>query len=321
MIHTDSNTNMKRFIITQEMLGRKEIVSLITGPISKNVMTILKKESENDEQTGREIGRFLQTFGLVRWMLQKDKANKLMSKSVQSAIDYSKQLPERFQRLLGPQIDSLMQIAPRIGILSEIKYYIESDVYRYMYTRDYCPFLLEDTVCVLDEMDKAKESISEKDYLKVMDIFRDELLNTTASLYGETSFLRPVKTSEHDVIAREAFETIRNDGIMSWAFDVDEVKGLIEKTSLLGYKESEMWALKVLTIRNICSLFHWKVLPDNNPEKAKMLQYACELGEGLFDSPLLNDQDRVSHIAAHIQQMLDDAKEKITIFITDSHTL
>ena len=256
------NMKKKQFIISNGMLASKEVISLLTQPISRNVLTILEEEANRKEHTRMALDRFLMPLGVVRELLTKNRADKLASVNAMSAIDNSKLLPARVQRLLGPQIEALQQITPRLDILAEVKHYVDSSVSGYMYCRDNRYPLLEETVRVLDKLDESRQAISEDDYQVAYIAITNAVKVITAPLYSQSRKYRSAKHTEYDEIAKAAI-----DAIMNWSYiDTGVVKDTIQRAVSLGYGESEIWALKVLLIRRICTIIYWQLEPDDEQE-------------------------------------------------------
>lgn len=301
----------KQFIISNGMLASKEVISLLTQPISRNVLSILEEEANKNEQTRWTIDRFLMPLGVVRDLLKKDRTDKLASVSAMSAIDSSKQLPARVQRLLGPQIDALLQIAPRLDALAEIKHYVDSSAWGYMYCRDNCYPLLEDTVSILDKLDEIRPTISEDDNQAAYTVFSNAIKTITAPLYAQGGKHRSAKHTEYDVIAKEAFDTIT----MTWSFtDAGTIKGIIQKAVSLGYKDSEIWALKVLSIRRICTIIYWQLESDDKQDlqdKIDLLKLGWELEDEVQAYEIPEEKKRLSLVLWQVQHMLESAREEI----------
>lgn len=304
---------MKKFIITQDMLGRKEVFSILTTPIPENIINSLKAEIVEEERLEQPIQHFLMDFSIVSTMLKKDKTDKLTSVHVEMAIANGQQLPQRIQRLIGPQIYALMEISPRLSILSEVKRYLDTSVIGYMWSRSrgYQHSVIKDTACMLDAMDTAKETINDADSRDVACILRTALRDNTTPLYHDNrSFWghREPRLNEQDRFAREAFDTILNDGTKAWSFfEPGDIMRLLERAKELGYDDSEVWALKVLNIRKICDLIHWQVLADikiDFAERIDLLKYAHELGEEVLNYSSREENKHEYHIAWQIMHLL-----------------
>lgn len=300
-----------QFIISNRTLASKEVNSLLTQPIPRNVLAILEEEANKKEQTRRAIDRFLMPLGIVRDLLTKDRADKLASVNAMSAIDNSKQLPARVRRLFGPQIEALLQIAPRLDILAEVKHYVDSFVCGYMYCRDNCFPLLEETVRILDKLDESRKTISEDDYQVAYIAITNAVKYITAPLYAQSRKYRSAKHAEYDEIAKEAFDAIT----MAWPFtDCGVINDIIQRAVSLGYTDTEIWALKVLSIRRIYSNIYWELEYDYNQDlrdKIDLFKYGWELGEDVLAYEIPEDKKHLGLVLWQIQHLLEAAREEI----------
>lgn len=107
------------------MLGRKEVVSILTEPIPEYIIKNLKEEIADEERFEEPIRHFIMDFSTVKTMLKKKMTDQLTYANVEMALENGQKLPQRVQRLIGPQIYALMKISPRLNILSKIKRYLD----------------------------------------------------------------------------------------------------------------------------------------------------------------------------------------------------
>ena len=311
---------MKKFTITRGMLGSKEIVSILTTPIPESILNALMAEMAENVRLDQPIQHFLMDLSIVSSMLKKNKTDNITSVHVEMALANGQQLPQKVQRLIGPQIYALMEIAPRLNILSEIKTYLDTYVFEYMQTRcrDSHPDVLEATAFMLDTMDVAEETVSDVEVRDVTSILRAALRALSAPLYHSNQsslFRRAPQLDGHDIITKEAFDTILNDGTQEWSlFDPDSLRSLIDLAMELGYKDSEVWALKVLFIRKICDIIHWRHLAGftiDLKEWIDFLLYAQELDEEVRDYSSDEKNKHVSTILWTILHRLNMAEQEI----------
>ena len=68
---------MKKIIITREMLGRKEVVSILTEPIPEYIIKNLKEEIADEERFEEPIRHFIMDFSTVKTMLKKKMTDQL----------------------------------------------------------------------------------------------------------------------------------------------------------------------------------------------------------------------------------------------------
>ena len=306
---------MKKFIIKNEMLGSKEVINLLTTPIKKDILSLLLKEAEESDNKKLAIDRFLMQLSIVQSSLKKECADKVTSVSALTAIDKSKALSGRCQHLLGPQIEALFEIAPRIDILSEVKRFIDYSLLGYMHSRNNCSNILEDTVAILDRLDVALETISDNDYEDVMCIFRAAVASITSPLYTKRKGLRSHGYNEYDLIAKVAIDEILNDGSRAWSFyTAEDSNKYIERAITLGYKTSEIWAMKVLLIRRVSSIIHWQFnLSDENElnEAIDLLKFGYDLNEDVSSYTSKEENKRLCHVAWQMQHLLNSKEAEI----------
>lgn len=308
---------MKKFIITQEMLGRKEVVSILTTPIPEYIIKSLKEEIAEKERLEQPIRHFLMDFSIVNTMLKKNITDQLTSAHVEMAIANGQKLPQSVQRLIGPQIYALMEISPRLNILSKIKRYMDADVVGYIMNRrtGFHQDVLEATAFILDAMDEAEGFLSYGEVQDVTNILRSSLRQSAAPMYRDNNFRHHCKTQpdEHDIITKQAFDAILGTQEYSY-FDPDFLRRLIILAKELRYTDSEVWALKVLLIRKMCDVIHWRHLARitiDLKERIDFLLYAQELGEEVQNYTSAEDNKHVSQIGWVIMHRLINAEHEI----------
>ena len=308
---------MKKFIITQEMLGRKEVVFILTEPIPEYIIKNLKEEIANEEGFEEPIRRFLMDFSTVKTMLKKNMTDQLTSAHVEMALANVQKLPQRVQHLIGPQIFALMKISPRLNILSKIKRYLDMDVIGYVMNRrtGYHQDVLEATAFILDAMDEAEGFLSYGEVIDVTNTLRTSLRQFAAPLYGGNNFRHHHKTEldEHDIITRQAFDAILGTQDFLF-FDPDFLRRLIILAKELRYTDSEVWAIKVLLIRKMCDVIHWRHLAGitiDLKERIDFLLYAQELGKEVGEYSSVEKNKRVTQIGRMILQRLVNAEKEI----------
>ena len=303
---------MKKMIIKPEMLGTKDILFFLTKPLPDKVYARLSTEMEKNKQARHALDLFLSSLSLVRTMLKCDRVDKLTSVKVCEAIEICPQLPDSCRRLLGPSIDSLMAISARLDLFADIKHYIDSAVSGYLSNRDNAGHLLEDTVWVIDKMDMALETLSIEDFQAVSSIFSDTLTKVTAPLYATHRPGHSAKKNEFDPFAKEAFDIILYDGTRRWPFvNANDIEKLLRKADALGYEASEIWALKVLSIRKVCLLIHEQSIAGMTVdfrERIDLLMFGYELGKDALSPDAQTGNYDLSHVAVQIQHLLGRAK-------------
>ena len=306
---------MKKFIIKNEMLGSKEVINLLATPIQKNILSLLLKEAEKSDNQKLAIDQFLLQLSIIQSSLKKECADKITSVSAWTAIDKCKALSGRCQHLLGPQIEALFEIAPRLDILSEVKRYIDYSLLGYMHSRNNCSSILEDTVAILDRLDVALETISDSDYEDVMRIFRTAVASITSPLYSNRKWSRAHDYNEYDLITKVAIDEILNDGSRAWPFyTAEDSNKYIERAVTLGYKTSEIWAMKVLLIRRVCSVIHWQFnLSDENElnEAIDLLKFGYDLHEEISSHTSMKENKRLYHVTWQMLHLLNSKEEEI----------
>lgn len=297
------------------MLGSKEVIDLLATPIKKDILSLLLKEAEESDNKKLAIDQFLMQLSIVQSSLKKECADKVTAVSALTAIDKSKALSGRCQHLLGPQIEALFEIAPRLDILSEVKRYIDYSLLGYMHSRNNCSNILEDTVAILDRLDVALETISDNDYEDVMRIFRAAVASITLPLYSNRKWSRAHDFNEYDLIAKVAIDEILNDGSRAWLFyTAEDSKKYIERAIALGYKTSEIWAMKVLLIRRVCSVIHWQFnLSDENElnEAIDLLKFGYDLHEEVSSHTSKEENKRLYHVTWQMLHLLNSKEEEI----------
>ena len=306
---------MKEFIIKNKMLCCNEVINLITTLIHKDVISLIMKEAEESDTKKMAIDRFLMPLGVVRTTLTKGGITKISSICAYNAIDNSKGLPDRCRRLLGPQIEALLEIAPKLDILTDIKYYIDSSLLDYMRNRNNTPMLLEGTVGILDRLDVALETISDSDYEDIMCIFRTAVASITSPLYTSRKWFRAHNYNEYDLIAKVAIDAILNDGSRAWPFyTAEDSNKYIERAITLGYEPSEIWAMKVLLIRRVCSVIHWQFnLSDDNElsEAIDLLKFGYDLNEEVSSYTSKEENKRLYNVAWQMLHLLNSTESEI----------
>lgn len=306
---------MKKFIIKNEMLGSKEVINLLATPIRKDIFCLLMKTAEKSDNQKLAIDQFLLQLSIVQSSLKKECADKITSVSAWTAIDKCKALSGRYQHLLGPQIEALFEIAPRLDILSEVKRYIDYSLLGYMHSRNNCSNILEDTVAILDRLDVALETISDSDYEDVMRIFRTAVASITSPLYSNRKWSRAHDYNEYDLVAKVAIDGILNDGSRAWPFyTAEDSNKYIERAITLGYKTSEIWAMKVLLIRRVSSIIHWQFnLSDENElnEAIDLLKFGYDLNEDVSSYTSKEENKRLYHVAWQMQHLLNSKEAEI----------
>ncbi len=306
---------MKKFIIKNEMLGSKEVIKILATPIKKDILSLLLKEAEESDNKKLAIDRFLMQLSIVQVSLKKECADKVTSVSALTAIEKSKALSGKCQHLLGPQIEALFEIAPRLDILSEVKRYIDYSLLGYMHTRNNCSNILEDTVAILDRLDTALQTISDNDYEDVMRIFRAAVAYITSPLYTNRNGFRAIGFNEYDLIAKVAIDEILNDGSRAWPFyTAEDLNKYIERANTLGYKTSEIWAMKALLIRRVCSVIHWQFnLSDESElnEAIDLLKFGYDLNEEVSSHTSKEENKRLYHVTWQMLHLLNSKEEEI----------
>ena len=308
---------MKKIIITREMLGRKEVVSILTEPIPEYIIKNLKEEIADEERFEEPIRHFIMDFSTVKTMLKKKMTDQLTYANVEMALENGQKLPQRVQRLIGPQIYALMKISPRLNILSKIKRYLDMYVIGYIMNRrkGYHQDVLEATAFILDAMDEAEGFLSYGEAQDVTNILRTSLKQYAAPLYRDNNFRHHRKTQpdEHDISTKQAFDAILGTQDCSY-FDPDFLRRLIILAKELRYTDSEVWALKVLLIRKMCDAIHWRHLSRitiDHKERIDFLLYAQELGEEVQNYTSAEDNKHVSQIRWMILHKLINAEHEV----------
>jgi hypothetical protein len=78
---------MKKIIITREMLGRKEVVSILTEPIPEYIIKNLKEEIADEERFEEPIRHFIMDFSTVKTMLKKKMTDEQYQAAYQEAVN------------------------------------------------------------------------------------------------------------------------------------------------------------------------------------------------------------------------------------------
>lgn len=128
-----------------------------------------------------------------------------------------------------------------------------------MRTRSNDSCLLTETVRFLNCLDEGND-MSECDYKEVMAILKDALFWMIQPLLCPRllSLTTPILT-EYDKIAMVAFSVVLGEEDKPWKMPEEEhIKNLLDKIVALGYKDSEIWAFRFLSIRYIHSAIMWK---------------------------------------------------------------
>ena len=294
---------MKKFIIKNEMLGRKEVVKLLTTPLHRNILILLQEEADMNDDSRIHIERILQSLNSVRMDLKHNSADIVTSVNVYDALRCSDFLPLRYRRLLGPQIEALSEIAPKLNILSEIKQYMTYSVCEYMLNRGSYSRVIEETVFMLDKLDIAQKNIPAEDFQAIMTLFRRALGDATAPLYVINS-----KHTSQEIIIADVFSAILNDNSVKLFCPIFGKDRNIKLAKSLGYSESEIWTLKVLSVRNVCNLIYWQYdlsFEDKIFEVIDMLKFAYELSRDVLKYIAEDETMRLYHISKQIKIMLN----------------
>lgn len=163
----------------------------------------------------------------------------------------------------------------------------------------------------LDKLDESRKTISEDDYQVAYIAITNAVKELTAPLYAQGRKYGSTKRTEYDEIAKEAFDAIT----MAWSFtDAGVINDIIQRAINLGYNDSEIWALKVLSIRRIYSNIYWELEYDYNQDlqdKIDLLKFGWKLGEEVLAYEIPEDKKRLGLVLWQIQHMLETARQEI----------
>lgn len=201
----------RKYTITDKMLGSENVISLLRSPIRNNVLSILKEEADKNEQTSLSLHHFLAPLSIVRHSLDKRRIDILIHLQVHHAIKMSGDMPQKAQRLLGPQIESLLEISPRTELLIATKSFLEGYVFPFPDVQDSPVAFQEGVNQFLNTLVISKTTMPECDFQVVARLVRKAIAKEMERLFFEKRFLRPPipkKLDEKGMIVKDAFDTI-----------------------------------------------------------------------------------------------------------------
>ena len=321
---------MKRFRIKRDMLGPKGVISKLITPVPNKAILALQNAVTGDDAKDSDARRFLMHDSLVRSMLKQNKRiDRLTAVSARMAIDSLDKisniivlLSEDNKRFFIERKESLVEVIPRLELLSFIEHYLNSYVLGYMYERNANTCLLVETELILNRIDQAKPEMTSEDYRFVINILKASLLEMMRPLTSARKlFLFPSKpkNNAYDEIALVAFTAVLSKCGIPWGYLGEErINELMNTVASLGYRDSEVWAFKFLIIRNICSFIQHKY--DSLKEKVSeeiiehdksLLSLSNELYCEARDNCPADDIIPVSKVIGSIPSLLREAEASL----------
>lgn len=202
---------MRKFNITKKMLGPREVITILKAPLQDNVLNLMKEEYEVDALSRKILDNFLAPLSIVRSSLKKNSIGMLASISVHHAIKMSEELPPKAQRLLGPQVESLLEIAPQIDLLVAGKEFMERFVFPYPEGCDNPEIILEGAGRFLDTLKASMAVMTERGFQATAGLFGDALMKEKERIFFEKSFLRsrlPKRLDGNSMIVKDALDAV-----------------------------------------------------------------------------------------------------------------
>ena len=202
---------MKKFTITEKMLGSREVISILKTPLKHNVLHLLKEEYGANVHSWLVIDDFLAPLSIVRSQLKKGCISVLLSYHIHDAINNGAKISRKSQRLLGPQIESLLEIAPRMDLLVAGKEFMEGCVFPYPDEQDNPEVILEEVNRFLGVLKTSRTTMPEDVFQLTAGHIGEALTKEKERLLLEKRFLLPrlpKKLDETGMIVKEALDAV-----------------------------------------------------------------------------------------------------------------